>query len=388
MNIEKVETWLLEVGAAASSIDAFALEFRDFLLAAGVPIGFFNLGMFVLHPEVAGVAFSGSATGGLARIVVDHDALATPVFLNSPLRIVTAERRSLSYDLTDFTARAEFPILQEFHAKGLQRYQAWPLVARHGPCSILSLALTDVDGPAIAAIERALPLLSVVLELHAARFLKEILLRTYVGERSAREVLAGRFRRGDHRGIEAVLWLSDVRGFTQLSQRFCGPDVVRWLDQVFDTLAEPVERAGGEILKFIGDAMLAIFPVDEFGSQAEACQAALGAAREAQRGVEASALKAESEGRPALRTGIALHIGNVVYGNVGAKNRLDFTVIGDAVNRVSRIESLAHKSLSGIVVSADVAGRLSEPTVRLGTFPMKGYDEPVDVFTIAAEPAR
>ncbi|MSP93260.1 MAG: adenylate/guanylate cyclase domain-containing protein [Myxococcales bacterium] len=387
MKIDTVETWLLEVGAAVDSVDGFANGLRDFFLAADLPIGFFNLGMFVLHPEVAGIAFSGAAIDTLTRVVVDHNALVSPIFLNSPVRIVTEERRSLSYDLTDVVACANFPILAEFRAKGFQRYEAWPLVARHGPCSVLSLALTTQDRSAIAVIQRALPLLSVVLELHAARFLKQILLRTYIGERSAREVLAGRFRRGESRGIQAVLWLSDIRGFTQLSQHFSGPDVVRWLDQVFDAQAAPVEQAGGEILKFIGDAMLVIFPVDQFRGQEEACRVALAAAREAQCRVEAYALNAATEGRPALKTVIAIHVGAVVYGNVGSKNRLDFTVIGDAVNRVSRIESVAHLALSGIVLSAEFADSLTEPVVRLGQFPMKGYDEPIDVFTVGIEPA-
>jgi adenylate cyclase len=386
VHTDRLGAWLLDAGAAAASVDELALGFRDELVSSGIPVGFFNVGMFVLHPEIAAVALSGSSTGRLDRIIVEHAALSSPAFRTSPLRIVTEERRALEFDLEDRVASTTFPVLEEFRSKGFVRYYAWPLPARHGPCSILSLALANNDEQAVRAIERTLPLLSVVLELHAARYLKQILLRTYVGERSAREVLAGRFRRGDHQELEAVLWLSDVRSFTDLTQHYPAADVVRWLDQVFDALAEPVQRGGGEILKFIGDAMLAIFPVDEIGGRAEACAVALEAAREAQSRVREAAARAEREGRPALRTGIAMHLGDVVYGNVGAKNRLDFTVIGDAVNRVARIESVAREAPSGIVMSAEFVRHVSAPTDALGRFSLKGYDEPIDVFTVELDP--
>ena len=139
-------------------------------------------------------------------------------------------------------------------------------------------------------------------------------------------------------------------------------------------------------MKFIGDAMLAIFPVDEIGGRAEACAVALEAAREAQSRVRETADRAEREGRPALRTGIAMHLGDVVYGNVGAKNRLDFTVIGDAVNRVARIESVAREAPSGIVMSAEFVRHVSAFTESLGRFSLKGYDAPIDVYTLALDP--
>jgi adenylate cyclase len=216
--------------------------------------------------------------------------------------------------------------------------------------------------------------------MHSQRQIAENVLKAYLGPQTGLLVLAGRIRRGTGDTINAVLWSSDVRSFTALSDRVPGEQVIAILDQVFDAQARAIAKHGGEILKFIGDGLLAIFPVEAPDQAARAATGALMAASEASDSVHA--LGPRSPGEPPLKMVIALHYGSAIYGNIGAADRLDFTVIGPGVNLVSRIEAVA-KSLDLPLVVSDDFARVHGGTLRsLGLHKLRGLEQPHELFTV------
>ena len=213
-----------------------------------------------------------------------------------------------------------------------------------------------------------------------------LILDTYVGRQAGEKVLSGTIRRGQGERIHAILLLCDLRDFTPFSETRELEDVIEMLNGYFEVVARPIEARGGEILKFLGDGMLAIFPCPaENVAGCDAAQRALAAAQEAQHAMAALSRARVAQGDAEIRCGIALHVGDVMYGNIGAAQRLDFTVIGPAVNLVSRIESLSRLADSGIVVSRTFAERSCLDCFRpLGRFPLKGISGEQEVLAAPA----
>jgi adenylate cyclase len=208
----------------------------------------------------------------------------------------------------------------------------------------------------------------------------ENLLDTYLGPQAGRRVLAGQIQRAEGEQLRAVIMITDMRGFTALSDRLPGEEVIGVLDDYFDAIVTPVEARKGETLKFMGDGVLAIFPAADDDDFSEASVQALEAALEGleRLGIVNKARRAAD--RTEVRTGIGLHLGEVIFGNVGAADRLDFTVIGPAVNLASRIEGLTKRLLRPILVSSAFARICPRPLVSLGFHPVRGLFEPEEVF--------
>jgi adenylate cyclase len=214
--------------------------------------------------------------------------------------------------------------------------------------------------------------------MHSQKHIAENVLTAYLGPLTGPRVLAGQIRRGTGEAIAAVLWSSDLRSFTQLSDKASAEQVIAILDKVFDAQAHAIAEHGGEILKFIGDGLLAIFPVASSDEAAAAAARAIAAAREALQAV--AAIGAEAAG-DVLRIVIALHYGTVIYGNIGAADRLDFTVIGPAVNLLSRIEAVAKSRDLPIIVSDDFASIANLGLHSLGSHKLRGLEKPHELFT-------
>ena len=209
---------------------------------------------------------------------------------------------------------------------------------------------------------------------------------TYLGAAAGGRVLDGLIKRGAGEPIQSVIWVSDLRGFTDLSERLSGPDMITLLNVYFGCLAGAVLDQGGEVLKFIGDGLLAVFPFASFETEQAAAQAALTAAEQAYSDLERLNATPPAEittiaGWHPLRTGIALHEGEVFFGNVGAPGRLDFTVIGRAVNAASRVEALSKSLGRTILITETVAARLDRPLDDLGRHPLRGVAQPVAIFS-------
>jgi adenylate cyclase len=231
---------------------------------------------------------------------------------------------------------------------------------------------------AICAVERLRQPLAAALEPPAMWRSSESLLRTFLGDGPADAVLAGAIRRGDRRHIEAAILFCDLRGFTGMSERLDEADLFAALDRYFEAVVEAVRGGGGDVLKFLGDGVLAIFPVN--ASRTDACRAALEAVAETR---ERLAEAAATDGTP-LAFIATLHVGQVVYGNIGSPDRLDFTVLGPTVNLVSRLEGLAKELDQPLLCSAAFAAALDVPLASLGRFALKGVTEPEEVFGPAA----
>jgi len=212
-------------------------------------------------------------------------------------------------------------------------------------------------------------------------------LAAYLGEDAGRRVHAGAVERGSVESIRAVLWYADIRGSTAIADRWPGLAVIELLDEVFEALAAPLRQGGGQVLKFLGDGLLATFPFED-ASRAATCRGALDAAVEAMAALDRLNAARSAAGKPTATVDLALHLGEVLYGNVGSVDRLDFTVIGPAVNEVSRIETLCEPLGRKVLVSAELAaasgdlGRL-EP---LGPQTLRGVREPRDIYALHLGP--
>jgi class 3 adenylate cyclase len=215
----------------------------------------------------------------------------------------------------------------------------------------------------------------------AGRATLTALLEAYLGRRGAAQVLAGRSRRETGETIRAVLLFGDLRGFTELSESMAPEAVVAALDAWFDRIAGAAHAFGGEVLKFIGDGVLAIFPIGGRPPSA-ACEAALSAVRAARAGMAHLDQARRRQGLPSLQFGLALHLGDMLWGNVGTADRLDFTAIGPAVNLVSRLEGLCRPLGRSVLISGAVAAETRTALVALGEHTLRGIAAPCAVFTL------
>ena len=219
---------------------------------------------------------------------------------------------------------------------------------------------------------------SLLLEIHLNRRIAINILDTYVGHRAGERILAGQITRGSGQTVQAAVWFCDLRNFTALSESNGRDEILDRLNRFFDCMAGPVERHGGEILKFMGDAMMAIFPLET----EQACQRAVQAARDARLAMAGFNDELRDSGQEPLGFGIALHVGEVMYGNIGAVDRLDFTVIGPAVNMASRIQALCRVLGSSVLVSDAFVALCPDEFRSLGSHRLVGVARPVELFTL------
>ena len=307
-----------------------------------------------------------------------HDGDDSAALATSPIRRamnrrnwVTARRGD-----RDFAALIRLDV---FRDRGLHEIVIAPLLHGAGPASAATFGTTRTDGFSAAdrgLLARLVPALRTACELRLVREDEAALLDTYLGTATGRRVLLGHVMRGEVETLEAALFLCDLRDFTSLSERLPSQRVLALLNHYFDQVVPAVEAAGGEILKFMGDAVLAYFSRQD---AAASCAAAFDAAEAA-----LARIAAKSPAADALQAGIALHYGTVSYGNIGSGHRLDFTVIGRDVNLTSRIETLCAPTRRPLLASARFADLLGRPRlVSIGRYPLRGFAEPVEVFAPA-----
>jgi adenylate cyclase len=230
----------------------------------------------------------------------------------------------------------------------------------------------------IAALQKLLPVLALVSEIRIKNRLARTLLETYVGSHAGELILAGAIRRGSGTTVRAAIMICDLRDFTRISDNWPRDDVIDLLNDYFDAMSEPIARHGGEILKFMGDGLLAIFPL----TQPQACANLLRAVSDARKAMIALNEKNAEAGRAPLNYGIGVHVGDVMYGNIGSSTRLDFTVIGPAVNMASRLEALTKQLGKPVLLSRAFADLVKadfelEP---LGEHPVRGFSDPIELF--------
>ncbi|WP_300299668.1 adenylate/guanylate cyclase domain-containing protein [Ferrovibrio sp.] len=391
--------WLIEhdgkIMPMADLIDGFC----RLLIAEGIPLFRVTTGQPSMHPLTYTRGYTWQRDAGVTMTERGHGVVRTAEYLNSPIAVIhqgaAAIRRRL--DLAD--TPMDFGILHDLKVMGATDYLVLPMRFTQGPgmggvegqnISFMSFA-TDRPGgfrpEELSYLEELMPLVALRLELEAGRRMTRDLLTTYLGRGPAKRVLKGNFMRGRGYEVEAAIWLSDLRGFTAFSDRHPPQEVVAMLDSYFDAMAAPIQAHDGEVLKFIGDGLLAIFRVDdETGGRAEACRRALAAAREAFSGLYELNQGRAIEGAPPVRVGIGLHVGKVVFGNIGARDRLDFTVIGRAVNEVARVESQTKILDRPLLASAAFAQEVTDcPLQSVGFHALRGVQQAQELFALTSE---
>jgi adenylate cyclase len=341
--------WLVDEAGGSVDPDRFLAELGGQLLADGLPLAGGALTLAVPHPIIARRTWLWRAETGAVI-----EALG---FASGPLN--QAGRDWLA---------------------GLGRVREDRVgPARDSP--VLGWAATRPFGAAeLERLRQATRFAAAPLAALAARAALTALLEAYLGRRSAARVQAGALRRGTGETIRAALLSADLRDFTALSEATEPAAMIATLDAWFDRVAGAVHAFGGEVLKFIGDGVLAIFPVA--GAPAEACEAALRAVAAARAGMAHLDAMRQAQGLPPLPFGAALHLGEILWGNIGAADRLDFTAIGPAVNLVSRLEGLCRPLRRSVLLSGAVAAETTTPLVPLGEHVLRGIAAPCAVFTL------
>jgi adenylate cyclase len=363
----------------SSFVSAFAAR----LTAAGVPLCRATTGIPTLHPQLNSTSVLWQP--GEATVVRRYrlQSAGISAFENSPLKVVYEGGGPVRCRIAPQPEPGEFGVIPDLRAEGVTDYLVLPMVFSDGDSKAMTFATKAAGGfddDHIALLQRLVPLAASILEILTLREMTRTLLDTYVGPIAGQRVLEGQIKRGDGQTIRAVVWFADLRDFSTLSDRLPRDDMIELLNDYFGALCAAVDEGGGEVLKFIGDALLAIFPWPEGVDGSEVAARALGAVGSARSAIDAVNEARVSAGAEAIRFAVALHVGEVLYGNIGGEARLDFTVIGPAVNLASRIEALAAERGEPVLLSADFAALLPTPSESLGSFRLKGLADQQAVF--------
>jgi adenylate cyclase len=357
--------WLATAGARITGPRDLVRQVCEELVGVGVPLAQFNAYVLTLHPDYFGVAHHWEAETGKVRTGVGtHDIWETSAVTHSPLQPLREGAAASRWHIEKLGPPEHFPPVIDYMNQGCTDYCAMKLPFSDQSNQAVTFVTKAPGGfttDHLRLIDSLLPTLGQLTEVQAVRYLATVLLDTYVGRQTGGEIMAGNILRGHGRTLRAVILMTDLQGFTALSNSLPRDTLIEHLNSYFDAFGQPVEAEGGEILKFIGDAMLAIFPVDD-GNGAERCDAALRAVQTGLGNIDQLNQSRGTEDAPLISCGAALHIGDVMYGNIGTAKRLDFTVIGPAVNLVARIEGLTRDLGERVLLSADFAIEVFTPT--------------------------
>jgi adenylate cyclase len=388
-DIAAIEDWLIEQGVLRPQFESLIEEYCERLVSAGLPIWHAYFTSLTLHPTTATIGCLWRRDSGVERKSYTHDDSRLGGWEKYPLHFMFKNRINiLRRQLTEPEAVLDFPQLEELKIQGATDYigQLTEFGLNGVPdretgflvswSTDRSSGFSDAD---IAVLEYLQPRLALALQSRISHEIAVNLLDTYVGPNAGRRILAGEIERGKGRRIRAAIMLSDLGGFTEMTDRLPSEQVIAHLNDYFGIMATEVQKQRGEVLKFIGDGMLAVFDIEGSAPHKACCQAihaAIGAA---------NALAKHNQDRPEkLNARMALHLGEVVYGNIGAADRLDFTVIGAAVNETARIEALCRALDKQILTSASFASSCTcKPLISVGLHHLRGVSGPQELFTPA-----
>ena len=386
-DLDNVTDWLIDGARSATTPSAMMAQTCERLVEAGLPL--WRVGVFVrtLHPDIFGVSFIWRRGGEVVVTQADFNVFDSDQYRSGPLSVLhsTGEevRRKLSGHAGDNS-----PFLADLREEGVTDYIAIPVRFTDGSIHASSWTTKLAGGFSddhIAGLRKLVSPLTRVIEIINLRRTASNLLDTYVGNRAGERILGGQIRRGHHDSMRAAIWLSDLRGFTALSDRLPAETVVEILNRYFDCQVAAIRAHGGEVLKFMGDGLLAVFPIPEAdGNIDQVCSHALEAARESRASVQDMQFPI-GDVVERFRFGVALHVGKILFGNIGGGNRLDFTCIGPAVNLAARLEKIAGRLSRTIVASEEFAGICTGGWAELGEFPIAGFARAERVYGLADE---
>jgi adenylate cyclase len=366
--------WLIREARPTNDPALIVAGFCERLVAGGVQLLRARIGQAVKNPLLAAWGVIWTRSGGAELYTVERRVLETTAWEGSPFQTVVTQEKSVRQRLIGVDLSQAHSVYREAVAMGGTDYLALPVRYGDGSRQAWSFITDAPDGfadEALWLIDELMAALAAALEPIAMRRSIASLLRAYLGHGPADGVSAGQFRRGDRVTIDAAILLTDLRGFTLLAQSVEPEIVLDKLSVYFDAVVEAVQARGGDVLKFVGDAVLAVWPIVDAARAGEACQAAMNAA--------AAARARLAEKDPSLRFVAVLHRGTVDYGNIGSPDRLDFTIIGPAVNLASRMETLAKQLNEPLVASRTFADIADAGGASLGRHTLRDIDEPVEL---------
>jgi adenylate cyclase len=382
--ITDLALWLIARSRQETTLPELFSGFCGQLTDAGLDLWRVILGLETLHPELSGSLLLWQE-GALEKVMTPRAGILTSdLYLRSPTRIVDETGRPFRWRAGDDTLG--MPRLEAHAAEGVTDYLMLPLPflddTRTAVIGYATKASGGFSAGELDLLDAAARLLSPWAERAVLRRIAIGLLAAYLGPEAGRRVYDGQIERGDVRSIRAAIWFCDLRGFTAMSDRLPRAKLIKVLNRWFEVVGAAIAEGGGEILKFMGDGLLAVFPVD--GDPASVCDRALAAAEVALGQTGALAEKLRASGEEPLRCGLALHLGDVEFGNIGTPTRLDFTVIGPAVNMASRLEGLTKELGCPVIASAEFATTLTRRLRPLGRHRLRGIAEPAAVYGLDA----
>ncbi|MTI45182.1 adenylate/guanylate cyclase [Roseibium hamelinense] len=372
--------WLLREAWTLLNPEDLTAAIGRRLVEDGIAVSRFSVLIWSLHPMIAGRHYIWTRTDNHVKVASpSHGIFQNPAFVNSPLQHVSNGLGGVRQRLDANPDEFNFPIMEDLRAQGATDYVAMPLPFSNGQINVLTMASDHPDGFTTAnlgLVFECAPMISRLYEVFALRSNATALLETYLGKRTGARVLGGEIRRGDGDVIEAAILFCDLRGSTRLESELSRPDYVALLNRFFEVTTDLINENDGEVLKFIGDAVLAIFPATD--DRAQACSRAVSSAR---RIVETLAAPDEGD-QPKIQCAIGIAFGEVTYGNVGSRERLDFTVIGSAANVAARLGDHGKRTGHPIVVAEDVCQDPERPPLPLGRLELHNVRAPVEAFAV------
>jgi adenylate cyclase len=384
VDIQPVIDWLIEGAQPATGARHVLSMLCRRLVECGLRLD--RLAVFVrpLHPNVVAHAYYWRhGSDEIEQNEEEHGFMDTEEALTSPIQVVRATRQEVRRRLAGPRAADDFPVLAELRADGLTDYLITPLEFLSGEVNAVSFATRIAGGfsdAEIAAIRRLKPALTRIAEIFGLTRKAGNILDAYLGRHAGAKVLNGQIQRGHAEQIHAVIWFCDLRDSTPLADSMAPQAFLALLNQYFECVLDPVLEREGQVLRFIGDAALAIFPAGE--DPADAAGRAVDAAQDAIRRMQALHERRAEAGSTPLRFGIGLHLGDVLYGNMGTRTRIEFTVVGAAANEAARIEALCKTLNTPLLVSEPVAARTRRDWRPLGSHALRGAGKAFELFTL------
>ena len=399
----ELSVWLTQAGLAGTpETDIFSV-FCDRCVAAGIPLGRAHMAIDTLHPVHEGRLFRWGygpnespvheyGRTSLERLdasgSVSLDVQAAEVWRHSPFNNLLQTGASLLRRRLNADTKDEFSMLPDWHASGMTDYVA--IITRFAAEGVIgemdavysswgTRAPEGFNDDQIATLKDIVPYLSLAIKSVSLARITRTLMETYLGRDAGQRVLSGRIVRGVAERIDAVVWFSDLRGFTRIADT-APEQVIPLLNEYSDVIISAIHEHGGDVLKLIGDGTLAIFTAE---NRMHACNAALAAAIAARQGVAELKKRRIAEDKPVTDVYLGLHVGEVFYGNVGSRERLDFTVVGPAVNEASRIAAMCRSIDQPILMSAAFAnvGDIKRRLVSVGRYALRGVAHPQELFS-------
>ncbi len=385
--VTRLTEWMITEGRRSGDPVKVVSQFCSSLIEAGVPLWRANIGQRFANPLLIawGVVWTPEGTDSYD---VTHETMLTDGYVGSSFEYILANRKPLHKSLRRLDSETEHSSYLEFAEQGGTDYYATLLYygdgSLHG-CTFVTQAKDGFSPEHLWLIEAALPALSSALEPVTMRKSSKGLLRTYLGDGPSEAVWSGNIKRGERTTLDAVVMFSDLRGFTALSETSPEEDIFDTLSDYFDLVVKAVEDNGGDVLKFMGDGILSIFTIEAQKDHADRCRMAALAAQSVLSGLNALNTRRDGLQKPPLDVGIGINVGQVSYGNIGSPGRLDFTVLGGAVNVASRIEGLTKSTGRRVLATSAVASAAPNMFVSCGDHEIRGLAQPIELFFLTED---